>query len=98
MHVCACLSNPNDLLSPGLLRNRTLITLEVGSNALSDTAAGYICEVLKNNVKLEGLSLWQNNITGDVSEMFCSILKNLTFSSSFLFAHSFTFLLYQNFF
>lgn len=94
----ACLSNPNDLLSPGLLRNRTLITLEVGSNALSDTAAGYICEVLKNNVKLEGLSLWQNNITGDVSEMFCSILKNLTFSSSFLFAHSFTFLLYQNFF
>ena len=96
--LCACLSNPNDLLFPGLLRNRTLITLEVGSNALSDTAAGYICEVLKNNVKLEGLSLWQNNITGDVSGMFCSILKNLTFSSSFLFAHSFIFLLYRNFF
>ena len=96
--LCVCLSNRSALLSPGLLRNRTLITLEVGSNALSDTAAGYICEVLKNNVKLEGLSLWQNNITGDVSEMFCSILKNLTFSSSFLFAHSFIFLLYRNFF
>ena len=56
------------LRSLGLLRNRTLITLEVGTNALTDTGAGYICEVFKANVKLEGLSLWQNSITGDVSD------------------------------
>ena len=65
LSTCVCLP------SLGLLRNRSLITLEVGSNALSDTGAGYICEVFKANVKLEGLSLWQNNITGDVSVCVC---------------------------
>ncbi len=50
----------------GLKMNNTLLTLELGSNNLSDSGAGYLSEVLKVNRRLEGLSLWQNNITEEV--------------------------------
>ena len=51
---------------PGLKMNNTLLTLELGSNNLSDNGAGHLSNVLKVNRRLEGLSLWQNNITEEV--------------------------------
>ena len=53
-HVC----------SAALCRNRTLVTLELGRNALTDTSAQLLWDALKLNFKLEGLSLWQNEISG----------------------------------
>lgn len=54
LHVC----------SVALCRNRTLVTLELGRNALTDTSAQLLGDALKLNFKLEGLSLWQNEISG----------------------------------
>ena len=53
-------------LSLGLCHNHTLLTLEVGSNQLTDSSAKYFSEALRINKKLEGLSLWQNDITSEV--------------------------------
>ena len=49
-----------------LLSNRTLVTLELGTNELSDDTAEKLGMALKVNPKLEGLSLWQNDITAEV--------------------------------
>ena len=49
-----------------LLSNRTLVTLELGINELSDATAEKLGMALKVNPKLEGLSLWQNDITAEV--------------------------------
>ena len=49
-----------------LLSNRTLVTLELGTNELSDVTAEKLEMALKVNPKLEGLSLWQNDITAEV--------------------------------
>ena len=40
------------------------MTLELGANALTDTGAQLLGDALKLNFKLEGLSLWQNEISG----------------------------------
>lgn len=40
------------------------MTLELGRNALTDTSAQLLGDALKLNFKLEGLSLWQNEISG----------------------------------
>ena len=50
----------------GLCHNQTLLTLEVGSNHLTDSSAVYLSDALQINRRLEGLSLWQNNITSEV--------------------------------
>ena len=47
-----------------LSRNRTLLTLEVGTNGLTDGSAQQIGDALRFNSTLEGLSLWQNEISG----------------------------------
>lgn len=47
-----------------LSRNRTLVTLELGTNGLSDVSTEFLGNSLKSNFKLEGLSLWQNDISG----------------------------------
>ena len=47
-----------------LCRNRTLVTLELGTNSLTDSSAQALGDALKLNFKLEGLSLWQNEVTG----------------------------------
>lgn len=49
-----------------LLSNRTLVTLEMGTNELTDATAEKLGLALKANNKLEGLSLWQNDITAEV--------------------------------
>ena len=40
------------------------MTLELGRNVLKDTSAQLLGDALKLNFKLEGLSLWQNEISG----------------------------------
>ena len=50
------------LISAALCHNRTLVSLELGSNGLSDKSACLLGDCLKFNFKLEGLSLWQNEI------------------------------------
>lgn len=61
------------MVTTGLAQNRTLVTLELGSNRLTDTAARYLREVLTVNRRLEGLSLWDNSISGEVwCQMKCS--------------------------
>ena len=59
----------NDMLHLllALLSNRTLVTLEMGTNGLTDATAEKLGLALKANNKLEGLSLWQNDITAEVS-------------------------------
>lgn len=52
------------MCSVALCRNRTLVTLELGTNVLTDTGAQLLGDALKLNFKLEGLSLWQNEISG----------------------------------
>ena len=52
--------------STALHDNQTLVSLELGSNGLKDEAAEHIAAMLKENTKLEGLSLFQNQITGQV--------------------------------
>lgn len=49
-----------------LCKNCTLITLEVGTNAITDLGAKLLGEMLKTNTRLEGLSLWQNDLTAEV--------------------------------
>lgn len=57
--ACVNLSAP-----VALCRNRTLVTLELGTNSLTDACAQSLGDALKLNLKLEGLSLWQNEISG----------------------------------
>jgi len=45
-----------------MLSNKTLLTLEMGHNAIGDRAAQAISKMLRSNDVLEGLSLWKNNI------------------------------------
>ena len=60
-HITLCLLYPAALCS-----NCTLVTLEVGTNGLTDQAAKQLGEMLKKNTRLEGLSLWQNDLTAEV--------------------------------
>ena len=64
-----CVPWVNDMLHLllALLSNRTLVTLEMGTNGLTDATAEKLGLALKANNKLEGLSLWQNDITAEVS-------------------------------
>ena len=57
-----CLPFSSPLLA--LAHNRTLLTLELGTNGLSDNSAQHIGDALRFNNTLEGLSLWQNEISG----------------------------------
>ena len=45
-----------------LCRNRTLVSIELGSNELTDKSGHLLGDCLKFNFKLEGLSLWQNEV------------------------------------
>lgn len=59
-----------DSLCPVALSNNcTLVTLEVGTNGLTDQTAKQLGEMLKTNTRLEGLSLWQNDLTAEVSAL-----------------------------
>lgn len=52
------------VLYTALSRNRTLLTLEVGTNGLTDVSARLMGDALRFNSTLEGLSLWQNEVGG----------------------------------
>ena len=72
-----------------LLSNRTLVTLELGTNELSDVTAQKLGVALRVNPKLEGLSLWQNDITAEVSMLcftYCNI-HNRYLLTAFSFVH-----------
>ena len=58
---------PSVTMCVALLSNRTLVTLEMGTNELTDATAEKLGLALKVNNKLEGLSLWQNDITAEVN-------------------------------
>ena len=55
-----------------LCKNCTLITLEIGTNGVTDVGAKLLGEMLKTNTRLEGLSLWQNELSAEVYNCFCS--------------------------
>ena len=61
LHMYEC-----SLFPVALCNNCTLVTLEVGTNSLTDQAAKQLGEMLKTNTRLEGLSLWQNDLTAEV--------------------------------
>ena len=65
MHLCV-VGELYAALLLALLSNRTLVTLEMGTNGLTDATAEKLGLALKANNKLEGLSLWQNGITAEV--------------------------------
>lgn len=69
----------NDCPNAGLCHNHTLLTLEIGSNQVTDVGAGYMSEVFKMNKKLEGLSLWQNEITAEVRKGMGKFMHNINF-------------------
>ncbi len=64
-----------------LCRNRTLVTLEVGTNGLTDMSAQHIGAALKINFKLEGLSLWQNDISGQGAQRLAEGLQVSTLTA-----------------
>ena len=53
-------------LCVALASNRSLSVLEAGSNDVTDEGVKRFSEALKLNTTLEGISLWQNLITGHV--------------------------------
>lgn len=63
-----------------LSRNRTLLTVELGTNGLSDLSAQHIGDTLRLNNTLEGLSLWQNEIGGPGAQCLAEGLQVHTFS------------------
>ena len=58
-----------------LIQNRTLLTLELGTNNLTDHAAQLMGDMLKINMTLEGLSLWQNEISAPGAQALAEGLK-----------------------
>ena len=63
------------LLFLALVQNRTLLTLELGTNSLTDHAAQLMGDMLKINMTLEGLSLWQNEISPEGAQCLAEGLK-----------------------
>ena len=63
-YLVSLLTPAHSTILTALCRNRTLVTLEVGTNGLTDVSAQYLGGSLKLNFKLEGLSLWQNDLSG----------------------------------
>ena len=59
-----------------LCRNRTLVTLELGTNGLTDVSAQLLGDTLKLNFRLQGLSLWQNEITGQGALLWLGLGSN----------------------
>ena len=59
-----------------LCRNRTLVTLELGTNGLTDVSARLLGDALKLNFRLQGLSLWQNEITGQGAQCLAEGLQS----------------------
>ncbi len=59
------------------------MTLEVGTNSLTDVSAQYLGGSLKLNFKLEGLSLWQNDISGQGAQRLAEGLQ-VTMSATHL--------------
>lgn len=60
-----------------LATNKTLKTLELGSNSCGDRAAAAVGRMLKVNDTLEGLSLWKNGIlSGGAKSIFCDGLSS----------------------
>ncbi len=63
------------------------MTLEVGTNGLSDESAQHIGTALKINFKLEGISLWQNDISGRGAQCLAEGLQ-VSYTQLALTAHS----------
>ena len=86
-YMCSLALMSISILYSALCRNRTLVTLELGTNALTNSSAQCLGDALKLNFKLEGLSLWQNEITGQgaqrlaeglqVGSLYCSALTRI---------------------
>jgi len=73
-HNCSS-SEVKSLSYLALIQNRTLLTLELGTNNLTDQAAQLMGDVLKINMTLEGLSLWQNEISAQGAQALAEGLK-----------------------
>ena len=58
LHCCDC----NHIHSV-LTQNCTLLTIDLGTNGLTDAGARLVGDMLKRNTTLEGFSLWQNAIS-----------------------------------
>lgn len=68
----------NNFVTIALCTNCTLVVLEVGTNGITDEAAKHLGEMLKTNTRLEGLSLWQNDLTAEVQcDLFHCMLASL---------------------
>ncbi len=53
-----------------MLSNRSVTSLELGSNSISDRAAKPIADMIAQNDTLHGLSLFKNSLLGGAAKVF----------------------------